>query len=112
MSWPLRNLEYAKYTANTSGSLSWNTQRDMGMTTKTLSSGIRIDDNRSINCGVSISNQNNPMYYLWYNLAKNEFAFTQKENGEVFYMENVSEYINALADIIQAMAEANEFVTK
>jgi hypothetical protein len=51
------------------------------------------------------------MYYLWYNLAKNEFAFTQKENGEVFYMENVSEYINALADIIQAMAEANEFVT-
>ena len=81
------------------------------MTTKTLSSGIRIDDNRSINCGVSISNQNNPMYYLWYNSAKNEFAFTQKENGEVFYMEDVSEYINALADIIQSVAEANEFVT-
>ena len=81
------------------------------MTTKILSSGIRIDDNRSINCGVSISNQNNPMYYLWYNSAKNEFAFTQKENGEVFYMEDVSEYINALADIIQSVAEANEFVT-
>jgi len=82
------------------------------MRSRILSSGIRIDDNRSINCGVSISNQNNPMYLLWYNSAKNEFAFTQKENGEVFYMENVSEYINALADIIQAMAEANEFVTK
>ena len=80
------------------------------MTTKTLSSGIRIDDNRSINCGVSISNQVNQMYYLWYNSVKNEFAFTQKENGEVFYMDNVSDYINALADIIQAMAEANKFV--
>jgi hypothetical protein len=51
------------------------------------------------------------MYYLWYNSAKNEFAFTQKENDNVFYMENVSEYINALADIIQSVAEANEFVT-
>jgi hypothetical protein len=112
MSLLLRMEAYAKYTASISGSLSWNMQRDIQMTTKTLSSGIRIDDNRSINCGVSISNQNNPMYYLWYNSAKNEFAFTQKENGEVFYMEDVSEYLNALADIIQAMAEANEFVTE
>ena len=82
------------------------------MTTKILSSGIRIDDNRSINCGVSISNQNNPMYYLWYSSAKNEFAFMQKENGGVFYMEDVSDYINSLADIIQSVAEANEFVNE
>ena len=51
------------------------------------------------------------MYYLWYNSAWNEFAFTQKDNDNVFYMEDVSEYINALADIIQSVAEANEFVT-
>ena len=80
------------------------------MTTKTLSSGIRIDDNRSINCGVSISNQNNPMYLLWYNSTRNEFAFTIKTTENVYYMDDLNDYINALADIIQAMAEANEFV--
>jgi hypothetical protein len=82
------------------------------MTTKTLSSGIRIDDNRSINCGVSISNQNNPMYLLWYNSTRNEFYFMQRSNSNEYYMDDLSDYINALADIIQAMAEANEFVTK
>lgn len=81
------------------------------MTTKTLSSGIRIDDNRSINCGVSISNQNNPMYFLSFNYSLNEFYFTQKHNNKSFYMEDVSDYINALADIIQSVAEANEFVS-
>ena len=82
------------------------------MTTKTLSSGIRIDDNRSINCGVSISNQNNPMYLLFYNLDTNEFFFISRHygNNSKIYMENVSDYINALADIIQSVAEANEFV--
>ena len=80
------------------------------MTTKTLSSGIRIDDNRSINCGVSISNQNNPMYLLWYDSGRNEFAFTIKTTENVYYMNDLNDYINALADIIQAMAEANEFV--
>ena len=80
------------------------------MTTKTLSSGIRIDDNRSINCGVSISNQNNPMYLLWYNSTRNEFYFMQRSNSNEYYMDDLSDYINALADIIQAMAEANEFV--
>jgi hypothetical protein len=110
---PLKNRAYAKYTASISGSLRLNMQRDTGMTTKTLSSGIRIDDNRSINCGVSISNQNNPMYLLWYNSTRNEFSFTNRTlEIETYYMDNVSDYINALADIIQAMAEANEFVTK
>ena len=80
------------------------------MTTKTLSSGIRIDDNRSINCGVSISNQNNPMYLLWYNSTRNEFYFMQRSNSNEYYMDDLNDYINALADIIQAMAEANEFV--
>jgi hypothetical protein len=32
-------------------------------------------------------------------------------NSNEYYMDNVSDYINALSDIIQAMAEANEFVT-
>ena len=103
---------YAKYTANTSGSLRLNMQRDIQMTTKTLSSGIRIDDNRSINCGVSISNQNNPMYLLWYNSTRNEFYFMQRSNSNEYYMDDLNDYINALADIIQAMAEANEFVTE
>ena len=82
------------------------------MTTKTLSSGIRIDDNRSINCGVSILNQNNPMYLLWYNSTRNEFSFMQRSNSNEYYMDDLNDYINALADIIQAMAEANEFVTE
>lgn len=86
-------------------------QRDMGMRSKVLSSGIRIDDNRSINCGVSISNQCNPMYLLWYNSGRNEFAFTDKIGEEVYYMDDLNDYINALADIIQSMAEANEFVS-
>jgi hypothetical protein len=109
---PLKNRAYAKYTASISGSLRLNMQRDTGMTTKTLSSGIRIDDNRSINCGVSISNQNNPMYLLWYNSTRNEFYFMQRSNSNEYYMNDLNDYINALADIIQAMAEANEFVTK
>ena len=103
---------YAKYTASISGSLRLNMQRDIQMTTKTLSSGIRIDDNRSINCGVSISNQNNPMYLLWYNSTRNEFYFMQRSNSNEYYMDDLNDYINALADIIQAMAEANEFVTE
>ncbi len=83
------------------------------MTTKTLSSGIRIDDNRSINCGVSISNQNNPYFMLWYNSTNNEFGFKPKyytQSPTYLYMDDLNDYINALADIIQAMAEANEFV--
>ena len=107
---PLRNRAYAKYTASISGSLNWNMQRDTGMTTKILSSGIRIDDNRSINCGVSISNQNNPMYLLWYNSTRNEFYFMQRSNSNEYYMDDLNDYINALADIIQSVAEANEFV--
>jgi hypothetical protein len=89
-------------------------QRDTGMTTKTLSSGIRIDDNRSINCGVSISNQNNPDYRLLYDYTNNEFYFISRHRGDntKIYMDNVSDYINALSDIIQAMAEANEFVNE
>ena len=83
------------------------------MKTKTLSCGIRIEDNRSINCGISITNQNNPIYLLWYNSTRNEFSFTDRTlEINPCYMDNVSDYINALADIIQAMAEANEFVTK
>ena len=84
------------------------------MTTKTLSSGIRIDDNRSINCGVSITNQCNPLFHLWYSQARNEFGFSPKyytQSPTYLYMNDLNEYINALADIIQAMAEANEFVT-
>ena len=45
------------------------------MTTKILSSGIRIDDNRSINCGVSISNQNNPDYRLLYDYTNRNCFF-------------------------------------
>jgi hypothetical protein len=84
------------------------------MTTKTLSCGIRIEDNRSINCGVSITNQDNPYFMLWYNSIQNEFGFKPKyytQSPTYLYMDNVSDYINALSDIIQAMAEANEFVT-
>ena len=52
------------------------------------------------------------MYLLWYNSTRNEFSFTNRTlEIETYYMDNVSDYINALADIIQAMAEANEFVT-
>ena len=83
------------------------------MRSRTLSSGIRIDDNRSINCGVSISNQNNPDYRLLYDYTNNEFYFISRHRGDdtKIYMEDVSDYINALADIIQSVAEANEFVT-
>lgn len=83
------------------------------MKTKTLTCGIRIEDNRSINCGVSIVNQNNPMYILHYNIQRNEFAYLCRydtKDNEFFYMDDVSESITALADIITAMAEANEFV--
>jgi len=84
------------------------------MRSKVLSFGTKIDDNRSINCGVSISNQNNPDYRLLYDYTNNEFYFISRHRGDdtKIYMENVSEYINALADIIQAMAEANEFVNE
>lgn len=81
------------------------------MKTKTLTCGIRIEDNRSINCGVSITNQNNPMYNLEYDELTNQFRFSDKYL-RVYYMDDLNNYINALADIIQAMAEANEFVTE
>ena len=83
------------------------------MKTKTLSCGIRIEDNRSINCGVSITNQYNPYFMLWHNSTINEFGFKPKyytQNPTYLYMNDLNDYINALADIIQAMAEANEFV--
>jgi hypothetical protein len=79
------------------------------MKTKTLSCGIRIEDNRSINCGISITNQNNQMYNLEYDELTNQFRFSDKYL-RVYYMDNLNDYITALADIIQAMAEANEFV--
>lgn len=88
------------------------------MTTKILSSGIRIDDNRSINCGVSISNQNDPYFVLRYDSERNEFYFdphpttVSPSHVKKIYMEDVSDYINALADIIQSVAEANEFVNE
>ena len=81
------------------------------MTTKTLTCGIRIDDNRSINCGVSISNQSNPMYNLEYDELTNQFRFSNKYL-RVYYMDDLNAYIHALSDIIQAMAEANEFVSE
>jgi hypothetical protein len=84
------------------------------MKTKTLTCGIRIEDNRSINCGVSISNQNNPIFYLWYDSTMEEFGFIMNPfhfDTPHFYMNDLNQYINALSDIIQAMAEANEFVT-
>ena len=52
------------------------------------------------------------MYLLWYNSTRNEFSFMQRSNSNEYYMDDLNDYINALADIIQAMAEANEFVTK
>ena len=85
------------------------------MTTKTLTCGIRIDDNRSINCGVSISNQSNPLFHLWYSPARNEFGFNPKyytQSPTYLYMDDLNAYITALSDIIQAMAEANEFVSE
>jgi hypothetical protein len=81
------------------------------MKTKILTCGIRIDDNRSINCGVSIVNQNNTEFNLWYDRELNEFAFEPKKiNG--YFMSDVNAYLTALNDIITAMAEANKFVTK
>jgi hypothetical protein len=85
------------------------------MKTKTLTCGIRIDDNRSINCGVSITNQSNKYYSLWYNQTLNEFAFTANSEPTIsgthsVYMSDVNNYLTALNDIITAMAEANEFV--
>ena len=50
------------------------------------------------------------MYLLWYNSTRNEFYFMQRSNSNEYYMDDLNDYINALADIIQAMAEANEFV--
>ena len=85
------------------------------MKTKTLTSGIRIDDNRSINCGVSIVNQSNPMFMLHYNIHRNEFGYKHRQyskSDDFIYMDDVSESITALSDIIQAMAEANEFVSE
>lgn len=85
------------------------------MKTKTLTSGLRIEDNRSINCGISITNQDNPMYHLWYNSTRNEFGFSPKhytQRATYFYMNDLNYYITALSDIIQAMAEANEFVSE
>ena len=85
------------------------------MRSKVLSCGIRIDDKRSINCGVSISNQCNPIFYLWYDSTMEEFGFIMNPfdfDTPYFYMDDLNDYINALSDIIQAMAEANEFVTE
>ena len=79
------------------------------MKTKTLTCGIRIDDNRSINCGVSIVNQCNPVYFLFYDRNLNEFYF-ESNGGHNIFMSNVNDYLTALNDIITAMAEANEFV--
>jgi hypothetical protein len=81
------------------------------MRSKVLSCGIRIEDNRSINCGISITNQNNQMYNLEYDELTNQFRFSDKYL-RVYYMDDLNYYINALADIIQAMAEANEFVNE
>ena len=36
----------------------------------------------------------------------------QRSNSNEFYMDDLNNYINALADIIQSMAEANEFVNE
>lgn len=87
------------------------------MTTKTISTGTRIDDNRSINCGVSITNQNNQYFVLRYDSERNEFYFdphpTTISPGHAtkIYMEGVRDYVDALADIIQSVAEANNFAT-
>jgi hypothetical protein len=48
---------------------------------------------------------------LEYFELNNEFMFRPKHT-DCIYMDEVSDYINALADIIQAMAEANEFVNE
>jgi len=78
------------------------------MKTKTLTCGIRIDDNRSINCGVSIVNQSNPMFILSYS-SIDGFGFYSRSTHSM-YMHNVNQYLTALSDIITAIAEANKFV--
>ena len=50
------------------------------------------------------------MYNLEYDELTNQFRFSDKYL-RVYYMDDLNYYINALSDIIQAMAEANEFVT-
>lgn len=73
----------------------------------TLSNGIKIVDNRYLNCGVSIEN-NNTSICLYYNNHSKQLYINL--SSKFLFEQTIDEYIDNLNKMKQSLIEANKFL--